>query len=284
MKRIVRVCSAMILAATVVTGAFAVAAAQSETPNPQATPEVDGPHVLREKKVRLSSDSDNVVRSGPGNSFAIVDVYPKGAEFLVIAKRDTWYNIRLSDTNTGWIHASLCEEFGDMSDLEFRPNPRMFSRVGSFSFTAYTGGYAFDRKSNSIVLGGRLGYHMLEFVEVEGSLGWTHVVRPAEIVESLFNLTLEEEDFYMLFYAMNVNLKLLPGRQMVPFLTAGAGSSILQGQTETSINFGVGTTFFWRQNLAMRFEFRDYRFDSGSSDARRDNSNFEFSVGTTFFF
>ena len=38
-------------------------------------------------------------------------------------------------TDTGWIHASLCEEFGDMSDLEFRPNPRLFSRVGSFSFT-----------------------------------------------------------------------------------------------------------------------------------------------------
>jgi len=224
------------------------------------------------------------VRSGPGNTYAIVGVYSKGSEFLVIAKRGEWYNVRLSDTNTGWIHSSLVDEFDDMSDLEFRPNPRLFSRVGSFAFTAYTGGYAFDRKSNSLVLGGRLGYYVLEYIEVEGSVGYTHVVRPAEIVESLFALALEEEDFHMLFYAMNVNVKVLPGRQMVPFLTIGAGSSIMQGQTETSINYGIGTNFFVRKQWAVRFEFRNYAFDSGSSTTRRDNTNFEFSVGASYFF
>ena len=135
-----------------------------------------------------------------------------------------------------------------------------------------------------VVLGTRLGYYVLEYVEVEGSVGWTHVVRPAEIVESLFNLALEEEDFHMLFYAMNVNVKVLPGRQMVPFLTFGAGSTIMQGQTETSINYGVGTNFFVRQEWAVRFEFRNYAFDSGSSNTRRDNMNFEFSVGASYFF
>jgi outer membrane beta-barrel protein len=250
---------------------------------PDPAPELNGPHVLREKKVRLTGD-DNVVRSGPGNSFAIVGVYSDGAEFVVIAKREEWYNIRLSDTNTGWIHSSLCREFDDMSDLEYRPNPRLFSRIGSFSFTAYTGGYAFDRKSNSLVLGGRLGYYLFEFIEVEGSVGWTHVVRPAEIVESLFELTLEEEDFHMLYYAMNLNLKLLPGRQVVPFLTGGAGSSIMQGETEASYNYGAGCDFFARKMVAFRFEFRNYNFDSGVAESRRDNSNFEFSVGSTFLF
>ena len=244
---------------------------------------LNGPHVLREKKVRLTGD-DNVVRSGPGNSFSMVGVCSKGMEFVVIAKKDEWYNIRLSDTETGWIHSSLCKEFDDMSDLEFRPNPRLFSRVGSFSFTAFTGGYALDRKSNSLVLGGRVGYYLFEYVEVEGSVGWTHVVRPAEIVESLFDLTLEEEDFHMVYYAMNMNLKLLPGRQIVPFLTGGAGSSIMQGSTEASYNFGAGCDTFVRRDVAVRFEFRDYNFDSGSSDARRDNTNFEFSVGATLLF
>ena len=171
-----------------------------------------------------------------------------------------------------------------MSDLEFRPNPRLFSRVGSFDFTAYVGGYAFDRKSNSLVLGGRLGYNVLEFLEVEGTLGWTHVVRPAEIVESLFNLALEEEDFYMLFYSFNSNIKVLPGRQMVPFVTLGVGSAIMQGETETAINYGAGINFFVKQKVAFRFEFRNYRFDSGASNARRNNTNYEFSVGTSIFF
>jgi len=272
---------AALLLLTAATDALATDGAPA-APAGQAT-ELNAPYVLKDKKVRLKGD-DNVVRSGPGSTFAIVGVYENGAEFVVIAKKDEWYNIRLSDTNTGWIHSSLCKEFDDMSDLEFRPNPRLFSRVGSFSFTAYTGGYAFDRKSNSLVLGGRLGYYLFEYIEVEGTVGWTHVVRPAEIVESLFDLTLEEEDFYMLFYAMNLNLKLLPGRQVVPFLTGGAGSSIMQGSTESSYNFGAGCDFFARKTMALQFEFRNYNFQSGNSESRRDNTNLEFSVGTTFLF
>jgi len=255
----------------------------SATATPVPSPELNGPHVLREKKVRLKGD-DNVIRSGPGNTFSIVGVYSKGNEFTVIAKKEEWYNVRLSDTNTGWVHASLCQEFDDMSDLEFRPNPRMFSRIGSFSFTAFTGGYAFDRKSNSLVLGGRVGYYLFEFAEVEGSVGWTHVVRPAEIVESLFGLTLEQEDFHMVYYAMNANIKLLPGRQIVPFVTGGAGSSIMQGSTEASYNFGIGCDTFIKKTAAVRFEFRDYTFHSGNAESRRENTNFEFSVGTTFLF
>lgn len=252
-------------------------AQSSDFPTP-----IDGPHVLTEKKVRLSKDGDNVIRSGPGNTFAIVGVYTKGSEFLVIAKHDEWFNVRLSDIETGWVHSSLCQAFDDMSDLEFRPNPKLFSRVGSFALTAYTGGYAFDRKSNSLVFGGRVGYYLFEFIEVEGSVGYTHVVRPAEIVESLFGLTLEEEDFHMLFYAMNLTWKILPGRQLVPFVTGGAGSSIMQGETETSFNFGVGADFFVKKSTAVRFEFRNYLFDSGVSETRRDNQNFEFSVGLSY--
>lgn len=247
-------------------------------------PAINSPHVLTEKKVRLNGDDNNVIRSGPGNSFAILGVYKKGEEFVVVAKRGEWYNVWLSDIHTGWIHSSLVKEFDDMSDLEFRPNPKLFSRVGAFSLTPYIGGYAFDRKSNSIVLGGRLGYYVLQWIEVEGSVGWTHIVRPAEIVESLFNLALEEEEFYMLYYALNANVMVLPGRQMVPFLTVGAGSAIMEGETESSINFGIGSNVFVGKNLAIRFEFRNFLFDSGTSDARRDNQNFEFSVGTTFLF
>jgi len=250
----------------------------------QAAPEINQPHVLTEKSVRLTNSGANIVRSGPGNGFAMVSVYPEGATFVVIAKKNDWYNVRLSDTNTGWIHASLCEEFDDMSGLEFRPNPRLFSRIGSFSMTFYAGGYAFDRKSNSLALGGRLGYYVLEYIGVEGNVGWTHINRPAEIVEELFGLSLEEEDFHMLYYAFNLNLKILPGRQMVPYATVGIGSSIMEGQTETGLNYGAGLNFFVRKKTAVTFEFRSYAMNSGTADARRENTNFEFSVGTSFLF
>lgn len=245
---------------------------------------LNDPWVLTERSVRLRRDTTNIVRTGPGNTYAMVGVFAGDSTFPVIAKRDEWYNVRLSATETGWIHSSLCEEFGDMSGLEYRPNPRLFSRVGSFSFAVYGGGYAFDRKSNSLVLGTRLGYYLLEHVGLEGTVGWTHVVRPAEIVESLFDLALEEEDFHMLYYALSLDLKLLPGRQMVPFLTIGAGSAIMEGMSESSLNYGAGIDFFVRKSTAAVFAFRSISMDSGSGTARRSNTNYEFSVGSTFLF
>jgi outer membrane beta-barrel protein len=239
-------------------------------------------HVLQDKSVRLAHPDRNVVRTGPGDRFAIKGVYGKGESFTVIAKSGDWYNVRLSDTETGWIHASLCEEFDDFSHLEFRPNPKLFSRVGTFVMTARVGGYSFDRKSNSLSLGGSLGYYILSFLEVEGGLSWTHIVRPQETVESLFDLRLEEEEFHMLYYNLNLTLELLPGRQMVPFITAGGGSSILQGSAEPSFNIGAGTRLYLNKKLAMRWEVRNYRFTSGEDSSRSRNSNFEIVLGTSF--
>jgi outer membrane beta-barrel protein len=269
----------------------APALAPVEAP-PEVTPEpmvvrapVDpNPRQTVSRKVRLDASDHNVVRSGPGDRFAIAGVFKKGATFTVIAKSGDWYNVRLSDTETGWIHSSLCKEFDDLSDLEFKPNAKLYSRTGSFIVSGYGGAYAFDRKSNSLVLGGRLGYYVLDRLQAEGGLAWTHVRRPAEIVESLFGLTLEAEDFHMLFYNMNLTFELLPGRQMVPFVTGGVGSSIMQGRTETSYNFGAGTMLYVSKRLATRWEVRDFRFTSGSDDSRVSNNNIEFTLATNFLF
>ena len=236
------------------------------------------------RKVRLDKKPDNVVRSGPGESFSIVGVYPKNSTFVVIAKSGEWYNVRLSDAETAWVHSSLCREFDDLSDLEFRPNPKLYTRTGSFVVSGYAGAYAFDRKSNSLVLGGRLGYYVFDRILVEGGLAWTHVNRPAEIVESLFNLSLEAEKFHMLFYQMNVTWQLLPGRQMVPYLSGGVGSSIMQGRTEPSINFGAGTEMFLSKRTSVRWEFRDYTFKTGSDNARVTTNNVEFTLATAYLF
>lgn len=236
------------------------------------------------RKVRLDQEDRNVVRAGPGDAYAIVSVQSKGASFPVIAKNGVWYGVQLSDGQSGWIHASLCREFDDLSDLEWKPNPKRYTRTGSFIGTAYVGAYAFDRKSNSFVAGGRLGYYAFDRVQLEGGVSWTRVNRPAEIVENLFGLTLEAEKFDMLSYQLNVTYEILPGRQMVPFLTVGAGSSLFLGDTEPSFNFGAGTVLFLSRRLAMRWEVRDYHFSSGSDAARVTNDNIEFALGTMYLF
>src|SRR5262245_17051394 len=123
---------------------------------PVATEASANPKLTAVRKVRLTGASRNVLRSGPGQQFSIVGVYPKDAAFPVIAKRAGWYGVRVSETETGWADSSLCKEFDDLSDLEFKPNSKLYSRTGTYVLLGYTGGYAFDRKSNSLVLGGRL--------------------------------------------------------------------------------------------------------------------------------
>ena len=236
------------------------------------------------RRVRLSRGDDNVVRTGPGDGFAIVGVYPRGISFPVLAKSGDWYNVRVSETVTAWIHASLCEEFDDLSDLQFRPNQKLYSRTGSYVLTGYAGAYAFDRKSNSLTLGGRLGYYVLDRLHAEVGFGWTHVERPAEIVESLFNLSLEAEKFHMAFYDLGLTYEVLPGRQMVPYVTGGAGSSIMEGRSELSYNYGAGTMLYLAKKNAMRWEVRAYRFHSGPDDARIAVTNIAFTLGTSLLF
>ncbi len=262
------------------TGTSAVAPAAATTP----APIVGNPHpVVTTRKVRLL-DANTVVRSGPGDAFSIAGVYGKDAQFPVIAKSGPWYNIRLSPSETAWVHSSLCEEHDDVSDLEFRPNPKLYTRTGTFILGGYGGAYAFDRKSNSFVAGGRLGYYVFDRLQVEGGLAWTHIHRPAEIVESLFDLSLEAEDFHMLFYNLNLAWELLPGRQMVPYVTAGVGNSIMRGESEPSINFGGGTSLFISKRAAVRWDVRDHRLDIGSGKSRVRSNNVEFTLGTTFLF
>jgi outer membrane beta-barrel protein len=272
----------------------------AEAPAPQAPPPEEGaaaverggrttaaapnPRLTGTRMVRIRRGDHNVVRSGPGPWFAIAAVVAEGRAFPVVARREDWYGVRLSATETGWVHASLCEEFDDLSDLEFRPNPRLYSRTGAYALGGYSGGYAFDRKSNSLVLGGRLGYYVFDRVRAEAAVAWTRVRRPQEVVESLFDLRLEEERFDMLFYRLGLEWELLPGRQMVPYLAAGAGSAILLGRSEPSVDVAAGTRLFLSRRTAMRWEVRDHRMRTGSDDARRTHHNIEFTLGTEFLF
>jgi outer membrane beta-barrel protein len=257
-------------------------AAVASAPAPRVDP--NGRPLVGSRLVRLTGKPENVVRSGPGNNFAILGTYPTGTRFPVIARSGAWYGVRVSDTGTGWVHASLCKEMDDLSGLEWRPNPKLYTRTGSYVLSGYGGAYAYDRKSNSAVLGGRLGYYVFDRIVAEAGVSWTHVRRPAEIVESLFDLRLEAESFPMLFYQMNLTWEVLPGRQMVPYVTAGVGSTLMLGRSQPSTNFGAGTRLFLNKRAAMRWEVRDYRFHNPSSTASGLNNNVEFTLGSEVLF
>src|SRR5262245_20877445 len=234
--------------------------------------------------VRLTGHPRTVLRTGPSEGDAIAAVLAPGTSFEVLGRNGDWINVRVTATESAWVHKSLCSEYEDLSGLKMSPNPRLYTRTGSYVLVGYAAGYAFDRESNSLALGGRLAYYVFDRLQVETGVGWTHVHRPAEIVESLFGLSLEADDFDMLFYHLNTTFEFLPGRQMVPFVTGGVGASIAQGRSETSVNFGAGTTLFLSKRTGMRWEARDYVFRSGTNEARRLHHNIEFSIGTLLLF
>jgi outer membrane beta-barrel protein len=261
----------------------------SEAPVPSVAPAaparaVSNAQLTAVRMARLTGKPRTVVRTGPGESDAIAGVYPPGSNFPVLARSGDWLNVRLSPTQSGWVHISLCDEFDDLSNLRMSPNPKLYSRTGTYLLEGYAGGYAFDRKANSLALGGRLSYYIFDRVQVETGAAWTHVNRPAEIVESLFGLSLEAEKFHMLSYHLNATYEFLPGRQMVPFVTAGVGSSILLGRSETSFNYGAGTTLFLSKRTGMRWQARDFVFHTGVDQARRLHHNIEFSLGSVVLF
>ena len=236
------------------------------------------------RMVRLNGRPRTVLRTGPSEGDAIAGVYPPGTTFAVLAWSGDWVNVRTSPTESGWVHKTLCEEYDDLSNVKMQPNPRLYTRTGSYVLSGYAGGYAFDRKANSLALGGRLAYYVFDRLQVETGAAWTHVNRPAHIEESLFGLSLEAEKFHMLFYHLNATWEFLPGRQMVPFATVGVGSAIMQGRSETSFNYGAGTTLFLSKRTGMRWEARDYVFHSGSDNARQLHHNVEFSLGSLLLF
>jgi opacity protein-like surface antigen len=67
-------------------------------------------------------------------------------------------------------------------------------------------------------------------------------------------------------------------------VTGGLGSSILRGKTEASFNYGAGVSLYVSKTVAVRWEVRNYRFESGNDESRRTNSNIEFSIGTSLLF
>jgi outer membrane beta-barrel protein len=121
-------------------------------------------------------------------------------------------------------------------------------------------------------------------VQAEVGVAWTQVNRPAEIVESLFDLSLEAEKYDMGFYDLGLTFEVLPGRQMVPYVTGGVGSALMQGRSEASFNYGAGTFLFLNKKTLTRWEVRDYRFSSGPPEARRSNNNIAFTFGTSILF
>ncbi|HEY6196179.1 MAG TPA: hypothetical protein VI504_14170 [Candidatus Eisenbacteria bacterium] len=229
---------------------------------------------------RLTGRPRTVLRMGPSESDAIAGVYPPGGTFPVLARIGDWIDLRLSPTTSGWVHSSLCEAVADVPRARLDADPRPRPRGGAYALEGYAGGYAFDGGSSSLAFGGRLARRCFDSLQLEAGAAWTHARGPAELVQSPLGPSIAANEFRLLFYQLNATWEFLPGREVVPFATVGAGASLLGGRRESSFNVGAGTALYLTPRAGMRWQARDYVFHSGAGSTRRLHHNIELSVGS----
>jgi hypothetical protein len=230
-------------------------------------------------RVRVAGTPVAVLRAGPGEEHALVATALEEDILVVDARTGPWYHVTGVDGASGWVHRDLVRNDVDRERFRFRPDPGKRQRQRTLALHVFLGSYAADREDNGLLLGARLGYAVTPRFTFEVGIGRTRIVRSTYVIEQLYNLRLEEEDFQVFFYEAGVAMDLLPGRRVAPFVAAGVGATILNARVEPTWSIALGTRAYLSRTFALRWEIRDHRLEAGNQFTRFQADNLEFSAG-----
>ena len=141
------------------------------------------------------------------------------------------------------------------------------------------------------VYGGRLTYHVTEYVFVEGAYGRTDTDETS--AERLSGGAKLVDDRLLEYYNASFGFNLFPGESFVAgkwaftsdfFVIAGVGSTSFNNEDEFTWNFGFGYKVLATDWLAFRVDARDHIFDIDILGESQTNHNLEFTAGVSIFF
>ena len=141
------------------------------------------------------------------------------------------------------------------------------------------------------VYGGRLAYHVTEYVFVEGAYGRTDTDETS--AERLSGGAKLINDRELEYYNVSFGFNLFPGESFVGgkwaftsdfFIIAGVGSTSFADEDEFTWNFGFGYKVLATDWLAFRVDARDHIFDVDLLGESQTNHNLEFTAGVSIFF
>ncbi|MFT6270362.1 MAG: outer membrane beta-barrel protein [Alphaproteobacteria bacterium] len=146
--------------------------------------------------------------------------------------------------------------------------------------------------SSSVTGGIRLSYHINENMFIETSYAKATAGETSfEILSGgLPFLTEEQRDFiyYDISAAYNLNGEVFFTDNWVFntdfFLIVGAGATEFGGDERFTVNAGAGYRIFVTDYLSVRFDVRDYVFNSDIIAAEKSVHNLTFTLSTSFFF
>lgn len=235
-------------------------------------------------RLRVAGTPVAVLRSGPGAQHAIVTTVLEGDVLVVDARSGAWLHATSPDGASGWVHEKLLSNDVDRRKFTFVPDPRRMKRQRTLYFATFFGSYAADREDNGFLYGARMGYALTPRFSFEVGAGRTRVVRNTFVLEQLFNLRLEEETFDVFFYEAGLNVDILPGRRVTPFVAGAVGATILNSRVEPTWSLALGTRAFMTRFMALRWEIRDHHLKAGNQFTRFTGDNVEFSAGAELLF
>ncbi len=163
-----------------------------------------------------------------------------------------------------------------------------------FEVTVFAGVLGIEDFGSSIVYGARLGYHIAEWLFVEGSLGLATAGKTSyEAITGANNLSDEERE--LTYYNAAVGFNLLPGEAYPTrhttfnsdlYLIGGVGSTKFAGADRFTFNIGLGYRLLFTDAFALRIDFRDHIFNMDADVLGQDKTaqNLELTVGLAFFF
>jgi len=163
--------------------------------------------------------------------------------------------------------------------------------VDDFEVALFAGVLSVEDFGANSVYGVRLGYHVTEDFFVEGTYAMSTVSDAAyrRIGAAIFT----EPEVDLKTYDLSVGVNLFPGEIFVGkswattsafYVIGGVGNTSFAHIGHTTFNFGLGLRVLFTDWFAMRLEMRDLMFESDILYKSELKHNFEFTLGTSFYF
>lgn len=196
-------------------------------------------------------------------------------------------------------HARVLQDNGtqvDSPDIDPNIQRRQISEFDidseNIEIGIFTGIISIEDFSSDVTLGARLSYHINENMFIE--LSYAQATAGETSFEILSGglpfLTEEQRDYtyYDISAAYNFNGEVFVTNKWVFntdfFVILGAGATEFGGDERFTLNVGAGYRILVTDYLSVRFDVRDYVFNSDIIGPEKSVHNLTFTLSTSFFF
>jgi len=162
-----------------------------------------------------------------------------------------------------------------------------------FEVTTFVGAMNVQDFGTNFIFGARLAFHFTEDFFAEAAAGRTDTDQTSFEELSGGARLLSGGDRRLEYYNISLGYNILPGEVFIGrghtfnsalYVIAGVGNTEFGGDSNFTINAGVGYRLLLNDWLALRLDFRDHVFESDVLGSEKTIHNLEATTGISIFF